>query len=202
MDMIHVLYVAEFLIGAEIQAVSAVIDNLGYPGEPIEDLALIHLYFENAYASVNLGWGHGPGGVEITGSEGRIMAFYKNYSTEPFDKLDQFVVITQDDVQHIPPPESQPNAEPFREVHQDFAEAVLANREPRAPAQDGLRILEAALAAYASAALSQVVSLPLDSKDLVFSQGVKGIRELNSWEHSPLARRKILGMGDGEEPEL
>ena len=29
MDMIHVLYVAEFLIGAEIPAVRAVIDTLG-----------------------------------------------------------------------------------------------------------------------------------------------------------------------------
>ena len=102
----------------------------------------------------------------------------------------------------MPPPENKPSSETFGEVHRGFVEAILAKREPRAPTQDGLRILEAALAAYASAALSQVVSLPLDSKDLVFSQGVKGIRELNSWEHSPLARRKILGMGDGEEPEL
>ena len=110
MDMIHVLYVAEFLIGAEIQAVSGVIDNLGYPGEPIEDIALIHLYFEGAYASVNLGWGHGPGGIEITGSEGRILAFYENYSTGPFNKLDQFVVITQNEVRQISPPENQASA--------------------------------------------------------------------------------------------
>ena len=51
MDRIHVLYVAEFLIGDRIQPVSAVIDNFGYPGEPIEDLTLMHLFFESAYAS-------------------------------------------------------------------------------------------------------------------------------------------------------
>ena len=65
MDLIHVFYLAEFLMNSQISGVSAVVDNFGSPEEQIEDFVLAHLYFPKGYASVNVSWSQGPGGWKL-----------------------------------------------------------------------------------------------------------------------------------------
>lgn len=195
MDMIHVAYLAEFLGRAEIRAVSAVIDNLGYPDGEVEDLALIHLYFDRGYGTISLGWGHGPGGVEVTGSEGRILVFYEDYGTGPFARLQEFSLIRDGVRETYDPRRGQQTDSTFLEVHRNFVVALRSGNPPAAPASAGLRSLAAGLAAYASAVQGRVVALPLAVDDPVYQEGVEGLRYLPARESSPVLSRRLFGLG-------
>ena len=75
MDMVHVIYLAEFFFGGPIRVTSAGVDNLDHPGEAVEDFTLVNYHFDSGYATVNMWWGQGAGGLEISGTEGRILVF-------------------------------------------------------------------------------------------------------------------------------
>jgi len=195
MDMIHVLYVAEYLVGGPIRAVSSAIDNLGYPEGEVEDLALIRLHFDGAYATVHLGWGHGPGGVEVTGTQGRILVFYRDFQTGPFAEVTTLTVVSPAGVEELKPDWTSTTPPTFVELHTDFAQAIRAGRPPIAPAEAGLRTLQAALACYASAHTGKVVEIPLESGDPLYRDGIFGLPRLQPWPGSPLQRRGLLGLG-------
>lgn len=194
MDMIHVTYLAEFLARAEIRAVSAVIDNLGYPEGDVEDLALIHLYFDHCYGTINLGWGQGPGGVEVTGSEGRILVFYDNYGTGPFSGLQEFSIVRAGVRETYDPRHGQQTDSTFVEIHRNFAAALRSGEPPAASAAAGLRSMAAGLAAYASAVQGRVVTLPIAEDDPVYREGVEGLGRLPAWQDSPVLKRRIFGL--------
>lgn len=195
MDMVHVIYVAEFLMGEPIRTVSAVIDNLDHPNEAVEDFCLIHLYFDSGYVTINLAWGKGMGGVELSGTDGRMMILYENLGTGPFIALDSFTVINGRGTQMFHPRREADNPLTFRLLHADFAEALRLNRPPIAPAEAGLRALTGALAAYESSALGRVVSLPLSPDDPVFQRGVLGLNDWQLPQDSPLVQRGLFGLG-------
>ena len=195
MDMIHVIYVAEYLTGEPVRAVSAIIDNLGYPGDAVEDLALLQLHFPRAYGAVNLSWAQGPGGVEVSGSKGRILAFYEDFTTGPFSTLDQMVLVNEEGKRLLEMPQPRENLDTFTALHADFIRAIVDDRDPVARGEVGLRCLEAALAAYESAVTGRTVSLPLDRSDPVYLRGIDGLRELSGWEGSPTLSAGILGVG-------
>lgn len=195
MDMVHVIYVAEFLMGEPISAVSAVIDNLDHPNDAVEDFCLIHLYFDSGYVTVNLAWGKGMGGVELSGTDGRMLILYENLGTGPFITLDSFTVMNRNGTQMFHPRREADNPLTFRLLHADFAEALRLNRPPIAPAEAGLRALTGALAAYESAALGRVVALPLSPDDPVFQRGVLGLADWQLPQGSPLVERGLFGLG-------
>lgn len=195
MDMIHVLYVAEYLVGGLAQAVSAGIDNLAYPDGQVEDLALILLHFEGAYATVQLGWGHGPGGVQVTGTEGRILVFYRDFQTGPFAEVTNLTVVSPAGVEDLKPDWTSTTKSTFVDLHADFLQSVRESRPPMAPAEAGLRTLQAALGCYASAHTGRVVELPLDPGDPLYQEGIFGLPQLQAWPGSPLQRRGLLGLG-------
>jgi predicted dehydrogenase len=199
MDMVHAIYLAEFFFASPIRATSAVVDNLDHPGEAVEDFTLVNYGFDSGYATVNMWWGEGPGGLEISGTEGRILVFYENYDTGPFTKLASFTLVNRAGRQEFHPRTQTPTAgsilqDHFVSIHADFAEAVRAGRDPIAPAEAGLRSLEAALAAYTSGAMGHVIGLPLSPDDPVYQRGVAGIRELPLWTESPAQRRGLFGL--------
>jgi predicted dehydrogenase len=200
MDMIHVLYVAEYLVGGPIRAVSALIDNLAYPDGEVEDLALILLYFDEAYVTVNLGWGSGPGGVEVTGTEGRILVFYRDYQTGPFAEVSTLTVVGPQGAERTTPEWTATVPPTFVELHADFVQAIRGGRDPIAPAQAGLRTLEAALGCYASAHTGRVVEIPLDPGAPLYQDGILGLPQLEAWLGSPLQRRGLLGLGRKAKP--
>src|SRR5581483_9967491 len=85
--------------------------------------------------------------------------------------------------------------ESFEHVVADFAAAVLDGTEPAATGADGLRTLEATVAAYESAARGELVALPLDRADPVFAEGVLGLRLLELPEWSPVQRQLLYTAG-------
>jgi predicted dehydrogenase len=194
MDMIHTVYVAEFLFDAQVRSVSAVVDNLDHPGEGVEDFSLVNFAFDGGYATINMWWGSGTGGLEVSGTDGRLLVFYQNYATGPFTTLEGVTLINREGRQDLHPRVAAPIYHNIETVHADFAEAVRTGRDPVAPAEAGLRTLQAVLGAYASAATGQVVTLPLTEDHPVYQRGVHGLAELRVWPGSPLRRRGILGL--------
>jgi predicted dehydrogenase len=194
MDMVHTVYVAEFLMDAPVREVSAAVDNLDHPGESVEDFSLVNLAFDNGYATINIWWGSGAGGLEVSGTDGRVMVFYDNFATGPFTTLDSVTLVNREGRQDLHPRREAPAYHNIDTVHADFAEAVRTGRDPVAPAEDGLRTLQAVLGAYTSAATGQVVALPFPEDHPVYQRGVYGLAELPGRADSPLRRRGLLGL--------
>ena len=193
MDMIHAVYLTEFLLGEKIKAVTAVVDNLDHPGDQVEDFTIVNYHFDSGYATVNMWWGNGPGGVEISGTEGRIMIFYENYGTGPFTKLESFTLVNKDGRQSFDP-RAVSAEDGFTQIHKNFAQAVRSGSDPVAPGESGLQALEATLAAYASAATGRVLSLPLSITDPLYLEGVTGIQKMDVWKDGPLYQRGVFGL--------
>jgi predicted dehydrogenase len=82
MDMLHGVYLAEHLLGAPAEAVSAFADCAA-DGDAVEGLALCRLEAGRRAAMVNVGWGLGPGGTAVHGTKGRAIARYRADGTMP-----------------------------------------------------------------------------------------------------------------------
>lgn len=195
MDMIHVFYLAEYLMGSHIAGVSAVVDNLGLPDEQVEDFVLAHLYFPDGYASVNLSWSQGPGGLEVTGSSGRMLAFYEDFTTGPFSTFEELTLVNEAGKEVYRPRRGQEVIdETFDALHLDFFEAVRDDRDPVATAEDGARSLQAALATYSSGMSGRRVPLPLGADDPIYQEGVVGLRHIPAQEFDSLSRKSLFGV--------
>jgi len=192
MDMIHAVYLVEHLMGRPIQAVSAVVDNLDHPADQVEDFAIANYHFDGGYATVNMWWGNGPGGVEISGTDGRILVFYQDYGTGPFTKPVSFTLVNGSGVVQYPPRRADAE-DPFTSIHKDFAAAVREGRDPVAPAEAGLRALQATLATYAAGVSGDTIPVPFPSTHPVYRQGVGGLRDASLWQSPPL-RANLFGM--------
>jgi predicted dehydrogenase len=194
MDMIHAVYLAEHLMEGEVEAVGAVVDNLGYPEGEVEDLALLHLHFPQGYVTINMAWGHGPGGVEVSGARGRILVFYQDYGTGPFSDIDHFLLINEKGKQAFYPRVGFEKNNNFLKIHENFVSAIRQDQQPLAPASVGKRNLETALAAYVSALEGRVIRIPFASDHPVYLEGVQGLRKLSYGEENSLVRRGLFGL--------
>lgn len=198
MDMLHVVYVAEALIGQTFRRVSAEV-LVRADRAPVEDLALCRLEADRAIALVNVGWGVGPGGIAVSGREGRIEIGYAGGGTGPFAPLAAVRLIRRDGRVEDLMPQPEGDAATI-DVHlldtfRDFFERLSAGRPPAATAADGLRVLETTLAAYASAAVGHSVELPLDIDDPVHRRGIAGLAELPLAAGGTIARHGVFGVG-------
>lgn len=202
-DMLHGVYVAEALLGQKLQRVSAYVGS-SEPEAHVEDLALCRFETATNAALVNIAWGVGPGGIEISGTLGRIAIRYRDGATAPWAPLEGVYVSAggtprielapegpQQDVSGIP----RPILDSFDHVLLDFADAVRTGRAPAASGADGQRILEATVGAYKSGATGAVVSIPLDPQDPVFLDGVLGLKKLDLPEWSPLRHSSLYDSG-------
>lgn len=196
MDMLHPLYVMSWLASAPVGEVSAMIRRTGDGPLPVDDLAMCHLRLGDVYASLNLGWGLGPGGIGVGGTEGRLWLRYINNGTTPFDRfhsaftsdgmttqpLEVEGVIADADSAHASEDERLAWAfdgynmqNSYLNLVSDVVAAVTEGRQPRSTGEDGARAVDTVLACYASAARRQPVALPLDSADPVFREGVTAL---------------------------
>lgn len=191
MDMLHAVYLAERYLGGPIRRVSATVDRrLGDDGQ-VEDLALCRFEHDQGYALVNVGWGKGPGGIAIMGTEGRIVVTYRDFGTCPFEPLEDVVVVTDQGARSELP---ELPREYFRPVLADFVRSRIERRAPAADGAAGQRALEAVLAVYESAALERTVDLPLAPSDPVYQLGVAGLAELDLPASSVVRRKRIFGV--------
>ncbi len=201
MDMIHAVYLAEWLIGEHAQQVMAFVDALEYAQRQpvIEDLALLQIAFPGAYAIIHMAWGEGVGGLDISGAEGQIRLRYKQYQSGGFNQPVELYSVDSDwrRSDHAIPnlPEHDDNtARSFTELWADFRDAIRDDRQPMAPAAAGARALEIVLGAYESAVTGRVVSLPLDPSSPVYQKGIDGIAELEVWADSKTRAAGIFGL--------
>lgn len=206
MDILHGVYVAEALLGEQVQRVSAYVDSRD-PAATVEDLALCRFETVTNAALVNIAWGHGPGGMEIVGTDGRIAIRYRDGGTAPWAPLEHVQVSTGPG-QHrvelpadttITPPGQVPHQiiAAFEHVLLDFVDAVRAGRSPAASGVDGHRILEATLGAYKSAVTGETVNIPLDPVDPVYLHGAPGVRKLALPAWSPIHRCALYSAATG-----
>jgi predicted dehydrogenase len=198
MDMLHLVYVAEAFVGGPFRRVSAEI--LVRAGRaPVEDVALCRFESDDAIALVNVGWGAGPGGMTVSGADGRVEIAYADGGTGPFVPVTSVRVIGNDGSvtdrtpTDLPPPGviDVRVATTFRELF-----AALGDGAPvPAPVTDGVRALDATLGAYVSAATGRTVALPLADEHPVRRRGVAGLADLALDPGSTIARRGVFGVG-------
>ncbi|HEU0115386.1 MAG TPA: Gfo/Idh/MocA family oxidoreductase [Thermomicrobiales bacterium] len=192
MDMLHAVYLGDWLLGAAPVAVAAAIDRrLGGDGD-VEDLALVRYRYPNGHAQINMAWGHGPGGVEITGTAGRLVLINQGHGTHPFVPPERIVVVSEAGERVIPP--APPDPLGFAAVYADFRDAIAAGRPPMSSGADGARVLEAVVGAYAAGALGREIALPLAKDDPIYHRGAAGIGALDLSPASPVRRRGMFGV--------
>src|SRR5438105_1278787 len=98
MDMLHAVYILPWLMGEQpIRSVSAAVDRRLADRGPVEDVALCRFHFDSGFGLINMAWGQGPGGIEIMGSEGRLLLFYRSFGTGPFEPPEQLHVFRGSD---------------------------------------------------------------------------------------------------------
>src|SRR5918993_166542 len=190
MDMLHVVYLANWFMGGPPLAVSAWVDQRLEADGDVEDIALVRYAYANGQALVNMAWGVGPGGVEIGGTEGRVVMTNENFGTHPFVPAARLDVVSESGTRSWTPQDAV--AYGMAGIAGNFRDAVAANAEPVASGESGLRVLDAVLGAYVSAALVAEVRLPLPGDHPVYTKGSAGIADLALPEESPLLRRGLF----------
>ncbi|HJQ46575.1 MAG TPA: Gfo/Idh/MocA family oxidoreductase [Amycolatopsis sp.] len=201
MDMVHGVYLAETLLGQPVRRVSAYVRSQD-AGATVEDLALCRFETESNAALVNIAWGLGAGGIEVSGDLGRVSVRYRDGGTAPWAPVEHVRVTTASGMREVLGADTrvmtdipQPIMESFEHVLLDFADAVRNGRPPAASGRDGLRILEATAGAYKSAVTGEVVTIPLDRDDPVFRHGVLGVKKLAVSEWSPTQGTSLYNAG-------
>lgn len=200
MDIVHAVYVLESFLGEPIERVSAFVDN-AIPGSHVEDLALCRFETATKAGLVNIGWGFGDGHIDVAGTKGRISVWYQDGGTAPWSPLEKVTVTTEAGTRTVIGPEGPrpatydefpPIYKTFPLLVNDFVDAVRTGRAPLATGSDGLRMLEATVGAYASAATGEIVCLPLARTSPVFQQGTTGVPDLPRPAWSPLERLPLF----------
>jgi predicted dehydrogenase len=191
MDMLHIVYVAEALLGARIERVSSWV-TARTDDAPVEDITLTRFETATNAALVNVGWGVGMGGFAVSGPLGRIEASYQDGGTAPFAPIERLVVRGRSGRGEEAGMQYEDGVRP---LIADLADAIRSGRPPIADGAQGAHILEATLAVYASAATGSTWSLPLVPDEPVYERGVAGLAELELSPTSPIRTKRIFGLG-------
>jgi predicted dehydrogenase len=190
MDMLHLVYLAEALLGAPIERVSAWATARA-DGSPVEDIVLARFESATSAALVNVGWGVGMGGFAVSGPAGRIEVEYRDGGSGAFAPFERLVLHGRSGRAEV---RDLPTHDGVRALIEDLADAIRAGRPPAASGAHGAHILEATIAAYASAATGRTWMLPLESDDPIYRSGVAGVAELDVASWSPIRRKRIFGI--------
>lgn len=200
-DMLHAVYVAEALLDTHFSSASAYVAS-SVTDAQVEDIALCRFEAADRAALVNVGWGVGPGGVNVIGSRKRLAIEYEHGGTPPWSRFERMTIADLDGTIVEPLSRGMERVDlqttAVRAVVQDFLGAVRSGREPRATGEDGLRILEAILAAYQSASVGSVIRLPLDQTSPVWDRGILGLADADVADWSSVARNNLFGVKGNE----
>ena len=200
MDMIHAVYLSEWLFDAPAQQVMAFADAPEYAQrEPlVEDLILMQIAFPTGYAAIHMGWGQGVGGVDASGSEGHLRMRYKKYQTSGFNQPEELYSVrdwvrTDYAFDNLPDP-METTGQSFTGIWADFRDAIQTGRQSVMPASSGKRALEIALGGYLSSVTGRVVTLPLPVDHPVYQRGIAGMRDVDVWEYSRTKTAGLFGL--------
>ena len=192
MDMLHVVYLANWFMGGPPLAVSAWVDKRIEGDGDVEDIALVRYVYASGQALVNMAWGVGPGGVEIGGTRGRVVMTNTDFGTHPFVPAARLDVVAESGSRSWTPREAV--AYGMAGIAGNFRDAVASGVEPVASGESGLRVLDAVLGAYVSGALGEEITLPLPDDHPVNARGSAAIAELDLPDTSPVLRRGLFGV--------
>jgi predicted dehydrogenase len=190
MDMLHIVYLAEALLGAPIERISAWATARD-DGASVEDIVVARLEAADAVALVNVGWGSGVGGLSVSGRDGRIEVTYRDGGNGAFVPFERLVVHGRSGRTEMT---DLPGHDGVAALISDLATRLRDGRPPLASGADGARTLEATLATYASAATGRTWDLPLEPTDPVYERGVSGLSEIDVSRSSPIGRKGIFGL--------
>ena len=194
MDMLHAVYLGGWLFDAAPIAVSATVEKRLTDDGDVEDFALVrYRYHGGRYATINMAWGEGPGGVDLSGTRGRAIMVTERHATHPFVAAERIVIFGVDGASEVIPEVAIYNG--LAGIAANFRDAVLEGSPVMAPGEVGEEVLAAVVGAYASAALGREVALPLSPDDPVFEEGALGIRRLEVARSSPVWRHGLYGIG-------
>ncbi|MDQ7027128.1 MAG: Gfo/Idh/MocA family oxidoreductase [Anaerolineae bacterium] len=202
MDMIHAVYLVEWLAGEQAIQVNAFVDAPTYASRKpvVEDLALLQIAFPSSYALINMAWGQGVGGVDVSGSNGQIRMRYNQNQTSGFNQaIELFSVNDWQRTDHAVPnlmTHMDNIARSFTELWADFRDAIREKRQPIAHATAGHRALEIALAGYISGTIGHTVTLPLSADNPVYQQGIMGMKDIAVWDESRTKQVGLFGLRD------
>ncbi|MEO1286135.1 MAG: Gfo/Idh/MocA family oxidoreductase [Chloroflexota bacterium] len=200
MDMIHAVYLTEWLAGEQATQVNAFVDAPTYAHRApvVEDLALLQVAFPSSYALINMGWGQGVGGVDVSGSKGQIRMRYKDYQTSGFNQpIELYSVNDWQRTDHAIPNLSSHSdniAHSFTALWADFRDAIREGRQPIAPARAGERALHIALGGYLSGATGRAVRLPLTTDNPLYKEGISGMVQADIWVDSQTKKAGLFGL--------
>jgi len=127
----------------------------------------------------------------VSGASGRIEVTYRDGSNGGWEPVERFVVNGRSGRTEVTDLPFIDGAEP---LIAELAEAIRDGRAPIAPGSQGAHILEATLAAYASAATGRVWDLPLKPGEPLYERGLAGLAELDLAPSSPVRRKAIFGI--------
>ncbi len=195
MDLAHYVYLAERLMGRPIERVTASV-RARSRDTTVEDMASCRFDSGNATAVVNVGWGDGPGGVFVSGSKGRAVIRYED--ADPEAPVEEVFIVSDSGRRSLTLGEPTSGHE---DVFRDVARAIAEGVDVETPAAIGVRILDAVIAAYASATMGRSVDLPLKTADPVYQLGVAGLKELPIDPRSWVARYDLFGVAGHNEAE-
>ncbi len=191
-DMLHIVYLAHWIMGGPPTSVSATIDRRLDDDGDVEDIALVRYTYPTGHAFVNMAWGKGPGGVDIGGTRGRIVMETEDDGTHPFVPATRLRVVGERGVRSWVP--GAPPAYGMVAILNDFREAVEQGRDPIASGEAGLTVLDSVLGAYVAGATGEEVSLPLPPSHPTYTKGSTGIADLDLPADSPARRRGLFGL--------
>ena len=200
MDMVHSVYLTQWLVEERATQINAFVTAPEYAARQpeVEDLALLQVAFQRSYALINMAWGQGVGGVDISGSDGHLRLRYEQYQTSGFNQPAELYRINDWHRREIHlanlPTHMENVAAAFTALWADFHAAIREDREPAAPASAGARALELALAGYLAAVTGRTVSLPLPPDHPLYLRGLAGMREVTPWEESGTVRAGLFGL--------
>ena len=200
MDMIHAVYLSEWLMGAAAQQINAFVDAPRYADRNpvVEDLALLQVAFPSGYALINMGWGQGTGGVDVSGGDGQIHLRYEDYHTSGFNRPAELYSVqdwqrTDHELDNLET-HGDNIARSFTRLWTDFRDAIREGRDPIAPARAGQRALELALGGYLAAVTGRTVTLPLADNHPVYRDGIDGMTRVDIWEASKAKAAGLFGL--------
>jgi predicted dehydrogenase len=192
MDMLHAVYLAGWLFDQAPVAVSATVDKRFADDGDVEDFALVrYRYPAGGHALVNMSWGVGPGGLELSGSAGRAIMTTRDHATHPFVPAEQILVFGKDGVEALRPDDAVRYG--LAGVWADFRDAVRDARPPSATGEAAVAVLGAVVGAYASAAQEREVPLPLQPGDPFFEEGAAAVRTVPLGPSHPVRRHGLFG---------
>jgi len=198
MDKLHLVYIAEAFLGSPFRRVSAEI-LVREAGAAVEDVAICRFETDDAIGLVNVGWGAGPGGMTVSGPDGRIEIAYTGGGTGPFVPLAAVRVVGRDGAIADRTPRDLPPAGVIDvRVATTLRSLFTALRDGAmlpSGVGDGLRALDATLGAYVSAATGRTIALPLPADHPVHQRGIAGLADLALDPDSAIARRGVFGVG-------